>query len=455
MKHFLIIVLILIFYKISYAQIFEDICATSFSPLKSETVLNYIDINDISNEPIKYIRVNFVFLRKNDGTGGFQQNNQDHQQYINDMITNLNHIYSTIPSSYDANCYNGAYGLYSDSRIRFDVNVMYINDSAYWDNHNKVSDPLSSNFYLNALDDQIVQSSQEPAINVFFTEDEPAYENIVVNQNCPWPENIGFSSVSHSEPPIIENFSLNQQVHMRNKFVKYYWMMNCVVDNNFQHPDYVNDPPTAEVVYGWMNLGRAVAHELAHSLGLGHVSNNTCPYCTQHLMMNKSCSSGYFLSPLEIAGMHTSLSLSGARKYVENNPYSTTPISITNYKIWTLDTRIYRGLDINSGGKLKLQTNLIIPPETEITVTGSSPSAISKLILAGSNVTTSHTNNTIDISFNQYSEISIENSTISNCSINAALTEFTLENSVIELGSNGEFIVDVGSEFLMTNSTIQ
>ncbi|MGE5394297.1 MAG: hypothetical protein ACM3P1_06085, partial [Candidatus Saccharibacteria bacterium] len=294
MKYLLMfILLIIINYNTIYAQNNEPFCAFEDQMTLKSGELTYIDI---SNEPIKHVRTNFIFLRRNDGTGGFQPNNQDHQQYINDMITNLNSIYSNIPSSYDPTCYNGAYGVFSDSKIRFDVNVMYIDDTYNWNNENSIGSyypfcPGYQGYHLTSLNNQIAQNNPEPAINVFYTEDDSGYQSIVINQNCPYT-NLPFDYVSCSESPSHSNFNMNQSVHLRNVFLKYYWMMNCVVDNNCNNPAWINDPPTWEEAYSWISAGRLQAHELAHSFGIGHVSYNDCSHCLDFLMNNNGCSWG-------------------------------------------------------------------------------------------------------------------------------------------------------------------
>jgi len=346
MKYVLIVFLHIACSNIIYAQGNDPICATQEKlGLKSEE----IGFIDISNEPIKHVRTNFIFLRRNDGTGGFQANNPNHQQYINDMITNLNSTYSNVPSSYDPTCYNGAYGVYSDAKIRFDVNVMYLNDTYAWNNENSTGSfypfcPGYQGYHLTNLNNQIAQNSPEPALNVFFTEDESAFQNIIIGQNCPYT-NLPFDYVSCSEYPT-SDFNLNQSVHFRNVFLKYYWMMNCVVDNNCNNPAWINDPPTWEEAYSWLGAGRLQAHELAHSIDIVHVSHNDCSHCLDYLMNNNGCSWGNFLSPIDIGNMHHALSHTSARKYVTADTYSNTPILVSQNAIWSNNSRIYSGLNI-------------------------------------------------------------------------------------------------------------
>jgi hypothetical protein len=438
MKKHIAIILFMVFSYTIKAQIFEDICSIDGSPeLKSATL---IEFNDIGNEPIKYVRVNLIFLRKTDGTGGFQENDPDHQAYIGDKINNANNFMQNIPPNYDTHCYDGSAGTLGDSKIRFVFNTMYVDNTTYWNNHTTSGScqVLPSN--LVPLSNSIIQSSQHPAINVFYTEDNVPYDNIVVNQNC--PNDPGIPSTSCTWWPSSSDFNYNQNVHMRNQFTKYYWMLNCVVGNSNW------DSPSEETVYSWLQPGRIEAHELAHNLNLDDIDEPNGD-CAEHLMMHNSGGYGNFLSPLEIATMHRALSFTSARRYVPEDTYSSTPIQVSQNVTWDEDMRIYRGINIINGATLDIQNNIIIPSETEIAVTGSSD-----LIVDGSIISTPHTDDELDISINN-SEANISNSTIMNCNFETNSAVINLDNSSLELGNSGEFVINIGSELLMTNSIIQ
>lgn len=78
-------------------------------------------------------------------------------------------------------------GIYADSKIRFDVEFIYIQDDYYWNNENDYNNcgcPSRNNWYLKPLAEQIDSLSianERPAINVFFTENECVYNDIVLN----------------------------------------------------------------------------------------------------------------------------------------------------------------------------------------------------------------------------------------------------------------------------------
>ncbi|MCF8359900.1 MAG: hypothetical protein K9H26_14165 [Prolixibacteraceae bacterium] len=423
-------------YNNLHGQVFEDI-DEYIGGLKSEPA-SLLDYSDISDEPIKYVRVNMIFLHKNDGTGGFQENNPDHQQYISDKINNSNDYMANIPSNYDPVCYDGSEGLISDSKIRFSYNVIYINDSYAWDNGGGSCSSLPSN--LVALNNSIIQNSTHPAINMFYTEDSVSYENIVTSQNCPVEH--GMPTTSCTYWPSFSNLNKNQTVHMRCNFTKYYWMVNCVVGNSYW------GSPDQETVYGWMKPGRLEAHELAHNFNLDDIHKTNCD-CDQHLMMHNSCGYGNFLSPLEIEKMHKALSQSSARRYVTETTYSQTPIQVNQSNSWSSSIRIYRGLNICNGVTFQINDELIIPSETDIVVTG-----YSTFLTSGATIYTPHTNSVLDLIVQQNSDVTLSNSSIENCNISVQSGSLIITNSTIELGNNSNFSIAQGATFTMNSGCI-
>jgi hypothetical protein len=446
MKKIILIISLILSTILMRAQLFDEICVTSDDPaLKSVPISDFIDIN---YEPIKTIRINIIFLRKNDGTGGFQQNNTSHQQWVNDLIVGLNECYSNIPNDFNSQCYNGSYGVLFDSKIRFDINIVYENNSTAWNNNNKCICPDETNYHLQTLNNQIAQNSSVPRLNIFYTEDELAYNDIVINQHCQFTDSLTFQSISCSQFPDNSNFNFNQNVHMRNEFIKYYWMMNCVANNSMNDPNLSNDPPSTSEAYDWLKQGRFLAHELGHSLNLMHTSPNNC-YCYKHLMMNNDCGSGHFISPYEIATIHHALSLTSLRRYVTENTYSPTPIPISQNTLWTDSRRIYRGISIHNGTQFQLANELIIPSEADILVTGNS-----SFITSNSNIYSPHNNSTLDLIIQQNSSVVLNNTTIQNCNISIQSGSLTLNNTNIDISNTGCFEVRLGAQLTLNHGSI-
>jgi hypothetical protein len=84
---------------------------------------------DFENEPVKQVRIRLVFLRNNNGLGGFDPNNNAHLTYINDKINRLNNTYSNLQSSYNNQCYDGTQGIYSDSKVSFSIQTLSLNNT--------------------------------------------------------------------------------------------------------------------------------------------------------------------------------------------------------------------------------------------------------------------------------------------------------------------------------------
>jgi hypothetical protein len=417
-----------------------------------DPIFDYYDIDKEPDE--KPIRINLIFLRDNNGNGNFLETDQ----FISDLISDLTNIYSNIPSDYDPSCYDGSNGVVHDSKIRFNIeNIMFINNTYYWNNENSPGwgcpdTSYNSSYHLARLNDSIASISPYPIINVFYTENATTYENIVVNHNCPWESNNGIESVSCSEFPSGFNHNINQSVHMRNHYVKYYWLMNCVVDNKMGDPKFSNPVPTLQDVQYWARSGgKGLAHELGHSLSLEHPSGdlNECDHgCKKHLMMNKECNTGVYISPHEIRKIHYAASTSSLRRYVPEYVHSDYPIIINQTNTWTTDIRIYRGLTITNGATFTLGNELIIPSECNIIV-----SHDSQLDLLGALIHTPHTNSALDLVV--MGTVNITNSTIKNSRIvvnsgsilNLITSNDATKHNEIFLGSNGSFSVEQGAEF--------
>jgi len=88
-----------------------------------------------ASDDIIYIKLNFIFLTKPDGTGNFEQYNAEHEKVIDDMITtaNQNLLQLATPSSSDpASCENEGINNLTTTKLQIVVNRVWKVDSA-WD----------------------------------------------------------------------------------------------------------------------------------------------------------------------------------------------------------------------------------------------------------------------------------------------------------------------------------
>lgn len=344
----------------------ENACSNQ-SPLYYSNTL-WIPNN---NDEIKYVRVNFVFLHKqNDGLGNFVSGNQEHETIINELVSQINTVYSNLSNPSDSNCHVTD-GFISDTKIRIVPNIIHYTDPYYWNNEND-PDPICSTAWLDSLDEQIVNNpSIEKAINIYFTENATEFNNLVVYQNTQDPP---ATIVGCSYPPNLNDLVRSSRIHMPGVFSKYYWMKNYA-------PTVYNEPWDT-TIHGWFitSVGNQIAHELGHSLSLMHVIP-----CQYNLMAQYPINGLFhaFLTPTEIGQIHRHLSISSIRKYTTDDSFLSTPYEITTDTEWDLNFTSYRNVIVESGFTLTITCKLVMKSNAKIIV---KPGG--KLVVDGGIITT-------------------------------------------------------------------
>ena len=301
-------------------DLIEETTCGNTSPLWSSNTL-WIPEN---NHEVKYVKVNMIFLHKNDGTGNFVFGNQEHDELLVYLFARVNRDYSHLFNPEDPNCHVNE-GFLADSKVQFVPNIVHINNSTYWNNEGQ--DLCPNNWHgtwLDVLDNVIVHDPSIPrGINVYFTETESYYNSLVINhttQSGP-PINAGCSQF-----PSKVNMDFSSKVHMPDVYSKYYWMKNIVPG--------LEGEPWDPIIRSWFicSIGDLLAHELGHSLSLEHIF-----YCHHNLMYTYPGGGGYdnSLSPNQIGSIHRHLSISSIRKYTTTESYVSDPYYITGNTIWT------------------------------------------------------------------------------------------------------------------------
>jgi len=317
-------------------------------------------------QPVIKIRANFIFLQRSDGSGNFQENDPEHQALWDDIIDRLNYAYSSIVNTSDPACYTGS-DFVSDARIKFVVNRLFIRDDYGWNNLHYLLDvcPGYSNWYLNYLDNQIVNDPNIPrGINVYFTEDSITYRNFIDLQNTQVYEPF-FNGSGCSQSPDATDYLRTSKIHTPNLYSKY-WVMKYFLPTTEKYKDTPWDPTMRSWFVG---EGRGIAHELGHSMWLKHESPyyglNECYYSIMH-------QSGYnprnYLPPSEVGRIHAALSLTNLRTFIPEDTYiGVKEINITD--TWH-NMRLYSGLKINNGAFLTFPCDMTMPYQAGIEVLG-------------------------------------------------------------------------------------
>ncbi|MDE5608928.1 MAG: hypothetical protein K2I66_00920 [Bacteroidales bacterium] len=79
------------------------------------------------------VHVNLIFLRKNDGTGGFSRTDKEQEQLWNDIEAKVNEMYDNLINQNDQSCYLWRDPFLSSAKIKFEFTRVYVNDSYAWD----------------------------------------------------------------------------------------------------------------------------------------------------------------------------------------------------------------------------------------------------------------------------------------------------------------------------------
>ena len=317
-----------------------------------------------SNDEIIYIKVNFIFLTKPDGTGNFQQNNTEHVQVIDDLIEAFNYRLGNLGVPVQG-CTGYGQNNLTDTKIRVIVNKIWKVDPA-WDflytGYEPSQGPLggtmllyppSSNYYYTYLDND---PSIPKGINIVFANDGNVY-NDFINENYQNYPNGNFEQWAASEFPYYTPLDRKLRQFFPNIFNKYIYMRDFVVGN----PTWGSQPWS--VVRGWfLGLGYAsLPHELGHNFTLSHQD------CGSNIMSYEAGNHDYFNSE-DISKMYKSAFITSVRQYFTDNSFKNTSIPSNTNQLWDLNFRLYSNVKIDDNSSLKATCKIIMAPESRIIV---------------------------------------------------------------------------------------
>jgi len=314
------------------------------------------------NQDIIYLKANFIFLTKPDGTGNFEENNSEHQSFINSIIEGMNFRLANLGNPNNSSCNTEATFL-SDTKIQVIVNKIWKIDPA-WDflvsgftpGNSIASSPLyppNSNYYYSYLEND--QSIPE-GVNVVFANNGDIYEELYVNQN--YTTSYPVQTWAASQFPTTSDLLRSSRQFYPDVFNRYIKKKEIDAVN-------LEIPPSALINGYIFDLGYgSIPHEFGHSFWLYHQYS-----CNENIMYPSWPSDRkYFKAINEIGKMHRATSITNMRNFFTDDSYTNSNIIVDSNETWDLDFRLYSDVLVDSQSELKLTCNLILPPQSRIKV---------------------------------------------------------------------------------------
>ncbi|ADX67890.1 hypothetical protein [Weeksella virosa] len=331
------------------------------------TIENFVITDDL--KPIN-IRVNVIILEREDGSGNFNLKNQEERQVLEDYLQQANQSWGNLRQPNDlTGCYTGT-DYYRDSKIRFVFNYIEIKDSYYWNYKNSGSDleskkPVlrnfspSNNWYMKPLDSKITNDPKIPkGINLYLTLDGDIFDEVVKKKAINYKGN----TMAASEFPTVSNLQRSSQIHLPNRYLKY-------LLHRYQAPLQSNTTWEETKLWHTQGDGKGFAHELGHSLGLGHGNSyhspNACPFS---LMSQRGNDPRDYLQPTEIIKAHDFLRRSNLIQFVTEDSFLGNTFIIEKNTIWDKTQRFYSNIHVNDEVVLTISAKTIVAPQTKISL---------------------------------------------------------------------------------------
>lgn len=339
-----------------------------------------------SSDEVIYIKLNFIFLIKPDGTGNFEQNNPEHIQVVDDMIDILNYRLANLGTPV-VGCEGYGNNNMTTTKFQAIVNKIWKVDPA-WDylqtgyvpscgnpeecpSNQMLYPPNHSLYYYNYLDSD---ASIPTGINIVFSNNGYVYNEYVNNQNFSATGNQGWAAAEFPRSGSQLNDPLRQ--FYPDYFNVWLWLKNHAANNP--------DIPWLSLRNLYLQKGYAFVHELGHNFGLSHHD------CSANLMSyNQDPPKTYdYLSNNDISTMYRMASVSNARQYISNASFKNTSINLTNNQTWDLNFRLYSNVKIDNNSSLKATCKIIMAPDSRFIVRNGSNFIIEAAEISSANNST-------------------------------------------------------------------
>lgn len=364
-------------------------CSTTFNSITNPSDL----VNDErylpnSNTVTKQIGINLIFLRNDEGEGGFADDSVT-TKYISDAMAAVSWHYN---GSNDEDTGQASFcidGAGRNAKVSFEIlHKYYINNSRAWDNKNLQAyfcpEP-NTNWYIDSLDAAInADMNYSKGINIYFTEYKNGWEVLAQDTTA---LATGLSTTSCSQISTCD-LSKRLRISMTNYFLEFenlrrtYPLTPANPTDPFFDPSLPLSSWTAPNLNKYWDKVDALAKGLAHEIG--HCFFNEIHHigCNNNLM-NMDFMPRNYLRNSDLEEMHQTLSLFSLREYLIGCPYSPSdPYIVATDELIDYDFMTWRDIVIDSGATLTVTCAIRMPAQGKIIV---KPGA--KLYINGGTIT--------------------------------------------------------------------
>ena len=307
------------------------------------------------------LKLNVLFMQRNDGSGNFTMSNPEHSDYWNKIFEEINSRLSDLVEI-PCGC-NSDPQYYSNIHLEFVPNFVEVRDEYGW-NHQNDGPTYSLNSYnkpfLNYIHNRASQEpNYEPGIDIAITNNKLTYDAYMQNDLPLWeipglPSDYGpyiYSSLPTGD--------INHQAiwHFPHLYLGY---LNAVEHIGM---DFVNGPEFDFIV-------GAIMHETSHMMVYPWTSNgNSVGHVTcGSNVMNPSTANRVSYTGCQVRSIYRALMTSYVRKYVICEDVLEHDITINSDEEWKNNMRIYSNVVVKKGNTLKISCELYMQPQTRIIV---------------------------------------------------------------------------------------
>lgn len=429
----------------------------------------------LQNSPTKVVQLNFNVFQKTDGSGNFQNTEQDRQALLM-LVDRINQLYGSIIESSDP--YGWVQNLpNNDSKILFDLGPSG-NERIYFYQDDALYNNVNSSSLMNAI--RNVDPNRMNQLNILFTEGyylghvNPTITITNGGSGYTTPPTVTFSPSGAQATAQITNGQVTSITLNKNADGKYIYgtysgginsvkitlsggggagaTATCFLYGGaggyaFYPSSYNLNADICILMLHYFTGSRSsagLAHELGHNLNLIHPFETSYCNSSDYLsdiygatapglcpLINKAWEINPFLvngdgitNNLMCYGPEASTYLSPMQVGIMHRSlsltsarkyvadcYSSTPLVITKSETWDFDIRLYRDIVINSCGEITIGCRLLMPTSGKIIVNDQG-----KLELNG-NISTNSSQSWQGIVVNNGGLLELSNTTISNYDI--------------------------------------